>query len=89
MPKSTTNKPKPAPRLQRRYDPQRTSAPSSAPPEMIPLVEAGWMLKALALVVFAAFLCAYATICVLFSHTQWQLVLHPSRTVATTPASRA
>ena len=83
MPKSTTNKPKPSPRLQPRYDPQR----GSAPPEMIPLVEVGWMLKALAVVVFAAFLCAYATICVLFSHTQWQLVLHPSRTVTTTPAS--
>jgi hypothetical protein len=54
---------------------------------MIPLVEVGWILKALAVVVVAAFLCAYATICVLFSHSQWQLVLHPSRTVATTPAS--
>jgi fermentation-respiration switch protein FrsA (DUF1100 family) len=72
-----------APRLAPRYDPQR----GSAPPEMIPLVEVAWILKALAVVVFAAFLCAYATICVLFSHTQWQLVLHPSRTVATTPAS--
>jgi hypothetical protein len=54
---------------------------------MIPLVEVGWILKALASVAFAAFLCAYATICVLFARTQWQLVLHPSRTVATTPAS--
>jgi hypothetical protein len=54
---------------------------------MIPLVEVGWILKALAVVAVAAFLCAYATICILFSHTQWQLVLHPSRTVATTPAS--
>jgi fermentation-respiration switch protein FrsA (DUF1100 family) len=83
MPKSTPNKPKPSPRLQPRYDPQR----GSAPPEMIPLVEVGWILKALAVVVVAAFLCAYATICVLFSHSQWQLVLHPSRTVAATPAS--
>jgi pimeloyl-ACP methyl ester carboxylesterase len=54
---------------------------------MIPLVEVAWILKALAAVVLVALLCAYATICVLFSHAQWQLVLHPSRTVATTPAS--
>jgi pimeloyl-ACP methyl ester carboxylesterase len=54
---------------------------------MIPLVEVGWILKALAVVVVAAFLCAYTTICILFSRTQWQLVLHPSRTVTTTPAS--
>jgi pimeloyl-ACP methyl ester carboxylesterase len=54
---------------------------------MIPLVEVAWILKALAAVFVVALLCAYATICVLFSHAQWQLVLHPSRTVATTPAS--
>ncbi len=54
---------------------------------MIPLVEVTWILKALAAVVLVALLCAYATICVLFSKGQWQLVLHPSRTVTTTPAS--
>ncbi|MGA7155656.1 MAG: alpha/beta hydrolase [Acidobacteriaceae bacterium] len=71
------------PRLVPRYDPQR----GNAPPEMIPLVEMGWILKALAVVFFVAFLCAYATICILFSRSQWQLVLHPSHTVSTTPAS--
>jgi uncharacterized protein len=54
---------------------------------MLPLVEVAWILKALAAVVIVALICAYATICVLFSHAQWQLVLHPSRTVATTPAA--
>ena len=54
---------------------------------MIPLVEVSWILKALAVVVLVALLCAYITMCVLFSHGQWQLVLHPSRTVAATPAS--
>jgi uncharacterized protein len=54
---------------------------------MIPLVEVAWVLKALAAVVLVALLCAYTTLCVLFSHGQWQLVLHPSRTVAATPAS--
>jgi len=87
MPKNPSVRPdqslKPT-RLAPRYDPQR----GSKPPEMIPLVEAGWILKALAAVFVVAFLCAYATICVLFSRSQWQLVLHPSRTVATTPAAR-
>ena len=74
--------PKP-PRLQARYDPQR----GSAPPEMIPLVEVGWILKALAAVFAVALLCSYLTLCILFSRSQWQLVLHPSHAVATTPAS--
>ncbi len=72
-----------SPRLVPRYDPQR----GSAPPDMIPLVEVAWILKALAVVVLVALLCAYTTVCILFSKGQWQLVLHPSRTVATTPAS--
>ncbi|MGA8939828.1 MAG: hypothetical protein WB439_11760, partial [Acidobacteriaceae bacterium] len=82
MPKNsnpTKPRPKPSsnqPRLVPRYDPQR----GNAPPEMIPLVELGWILKALAIVFFVAFLCAYATICILFSRSQWQLVLHPSHT---------
>lgn len=32
-------------------------------------------------------LCAYLTVCGLFYVQQWQLVLHPSRTVARTPAA--
>ena len=74
--------PKP-PRLAPRYNPQR----GDAPPEMIPLVEVGWILKALAAVFAVALLCSYLTLCALFSHGQWQLVLHPSHTVDTTPAS--
>jgi hypothetical protein len=54
---------------------------------MIDLVEVRWILTALAAVFAVALLCAYTTICVLFSHSQWQLVLHPQRTVAATPSS--
>ena len=82
-PQPRPTQPPKSPRLAPRYDPQR----GSAPPEMIPLVEVTWILKALAAVFLVALLCAYATICILFSKSQWQLVLHPSRTVATTPAS--
>jgi hypothetical protein len=90
MPKNpnlrSTQSSKPA-RVAPRYDPQRDNTPGSAPPEMIPLVEVGWILKAMGAVVLVALLCAYVTMCVLFSHGQWQLVLHPTRTIAVTPAS--
>jgi pimeloyl-ACP methyl ester carboxylesterase len=47
------------------------------PPEV---VEGAWLLKAFAVVVIAALLCTYATLCILFSKSQWQLVLHPVQT---------
>jgi len=45
------------------------------------VVDPVWLLKALALLFFAAFLCGYLTLCVLFYQGQWQLVLHPTRSV--------
>lgn len=51
------------------------------------LIDPRWILKALAATLAVALLFAYATLCLLFYQGQWQLVLHPSRTVATTPAS--
>jgi hypothetical protein len=80
---SSKQKAKQPPRQQARYDPQR----GSNPPEMIELVEVGWILKALGGVLAVALLCAYATICILFSRSQWQLVLHPKHTVTATPSS--
>jgi pimeloyl-ACP methyl ester carboxylesterase len=70
-------------RQQPRLDPNR----GTNPPEMIDLVDPGWILKALGGMLALGILCAYITLCVIFSHAQWQLVLHPSRTVATTPAA--
>jgi pimeloyl-ACP methyl ester carboxylesterase len=75
--------PRKARRQQARFDPNR----GSAAPEMIDLVDAGWILKALGGVLLFALLCAYATMCVVFHYNQWQLVLHASRTVAVTPAA--
>jgi len=75
-------KPKPR-RQQARFDPNR----GSKPPEMVEMVEGVWILKALGAVLGFGLLCAYVTLCVLFAHTQWQLVLRPSRTVSATPAS--
>lgn len=70
-------------RQQPRLDPNR----GTNPPEMIDLVDPGWILKALGGMLALGILCAYITLCVIFSHAQWQLVLHPTRTVATTPAA--
>ena len=33
-------------------------------------------------------MCAYATLCLLFYQGQWQMVLHPARSVAVSPANR-
>jgi len=51
------------------------------------LVDPRWLLKALAIVFAAALLCAWGTLWLLYYQGQWQIVLHPSRTVSTTPAS--
>lgn len=65
------------------------SAPRTPPGREPPLevVDPKWLLKALAICVFAAMICAYGTLCVLFYQGRWQLVLHPSHAVDRTPAS--
>jgi uncharacterized protein len=70
-------------RQQARFDPNR----GSKPPEMVDLIEGAWILKALGGVIGLALVCAYVCVCALFWYGQWQLVLHPSRTVSVTPAS--
>ena len=72
---------------QRKPQPPRPASsrvPQSQSPQ---LIDPRWILKALAAVFAVALLFSYATLCLLFYQGQWQLVLHPSRTVATTPAS--
>jgi pimeloyl-ACP methyl ester carboxylesterase len=45
-----------------------------------------WLLSALAIVLGAAVICAYVTLCLLFYQGSWQLTFHPSRTVSTMPS---
>jgi uncharacterized protein len=45
------------------------------------------MAAAITIVLVAAAVCVYATLCLLFYQGQWQLVLHPSRNITATPAS--
>jgi hypothetical protein len=74
--------------------PAKSSGRKQPPPGWIdplrpqqPLVSGRWILSALAITVIAAALCAYGALCLLFYQGQWQMVFHPSRTVAATPAS--
>jgi uncharacterized protein len=63
--------------------PLRPLPPRNEAPEIVNPI---WLLKALAVCVIAALLCAYATLCFLFYQGDWQLVLHPSHVVDRTPA---
>jgi pimeloyl-ACP methyl ester carboxylesterase len=51
------------------------------------LVDPRFLLKALAGVIIVSLILAYITLCVIFSHSQWQLFLQPSRSVTKTPMS--
>jgi hypothetical protein len=76
----------PAPRKRNSSPPpQRTPRNTASQSKRPELVDPRWILKALGIVLFVALLCAWGTLCLLWYQGQWQLVLRPSRTVATTP----
>lgn len=51
-------------------------------------VSGRWLAWGVLAVVGMAFVCAYATLCLLFYQGQWQLVLHPSNAITVTPAAQ-
>jgi pimeloyl-ACP methyl ester carboxylesterase len=69
----------------------RRNTTNSAPrPHPFPpgeVVELSWILKAGAITVGVALLCAFVLLSFVFSRTQWQFVLHPVHTVTATPTS--
>ncbi len=65
----------------------RTPPRRNPPKPALEVVDPRWLLKALAICVFAALICAYAALCLLFYQGRWQLVLHPSHIVDRSPAS--
>ncbi len=77
-PPPAQSKTRPAPRV------ASSSHSSASAPE---LVDPRWLFKALGLVFAVALLLSYGALCLLYYQGQWQLVLHPSRAVSTTPAS--
>ncbi len=67
-------------RSKQQASPQQPGAPIT--------ISGRWLAKALLIVIAAAALCAYGTLCLLFYQGQWQMMLHPSRTVNATPAQQ-
>jgi hypothetical protein len=51
-------------------------------------VSGRWLAGAVAVALAAAALCAYATLGLLFYQGQWQLVLHPVKTISATPQAK-
>lgn len=47
-----------------------------------------WLAGALGVALIAAAVCAYATLALLFYQGQWQLVLHPAKTISATPRAK-
>ena len=69
--------------------PQRQPPPGWVDPlrQQQPLVSGRWLLRAFLIVLGAALVCAYLTVCLLFYQGQWQIVFQPSRTITATPAN--
>jgi hypothetical protein len=63
--------------------PDKRAAPLPNPPEVVSPI---WLVKAIAVTIFAALFCGYLTFCWLFYQGQWQLVLHPARTASSPPS---
>jgi pimeloyl-ACP methyl ester carboxylesterase len=61
---------------------KHTSQPAPQPEVVDPI----WLVKAIAFTVLAALFCGYLTFCFLFYQGQWQIVLHPTRTVTRPPS---
>ncbi len=62
----------------------RDAAAKHSKPE---LVSGRWLLTAVSIVVAAAAACGWLVLCLLFWQGGWQLLYHPSATIARTPAS--
>jgi pimeloyl-ACP methyl ester carboxylesterase len=63
---------------------RKESNQASTSPEQ--LISGKWLLSALGIVIGAALISAYATLCLLFYQGSWQLIFHPSRTISATPS---
>jgi len=58
-----------------------------SPKAPVEIVDPVWLIRALAISLAAALLCAWLTACLLFYQGAWQLVLQPSHTLDRTPAN--
>lgn len=67
---------------------QRVSLNVMQPDPAFPNVPLRWLLRAFALTLLVVIACAWLLLCFLFWQGSWQLLYHPSRVVAATPADR-
>lgn len=81
-PSSTIRHPNPPRGATRRAG--SASGSKASPP---PTVSGRWLLGAIAVAIFAALVCAWGTLCLLFWQGSWQLLYHPASAVTRTPAS--
>ena len=81
MPKPQRQKPEGTPASK-----ARAAGSSHALQPQQELISGKWLLSALGIVLGAALICAYSTLCLLFYQGSWQLIFHPSHTVSATPA---
>jgi uncharacterized protein len=56
-------------------------------PGELPIVSGRWILGALLIVLGAALLCAWGTLCLLYWQGSWQLLYHPKAEITRTPAA--
>lgn len=78
--------------MAKKHQPKPTGKLSRSAPHALhkmppPVIGGRWLAWALLITLAVAALCAYATLCLLFYQGQWQLVLHPARTITAIPAS--
>jgi hypothetical protein len=84
MPKRSTPRPQPA--SSRQPTAYRPPPPNSQyGTQTFDPIDPRWLLNAFGAAIIFAIFCAWLLVCFVFTRTQWQYVLHPSRTIELTP----
>jgi hypothetical protein len=74
--------------LGNKNQPVQTARPSTAASGEPIAVSGRWLVGALGAVLLLALVCAYATLALLFYQGQWQLILHPAKSIAAMPRAK-
>jgi uncharacterized protein len=86
LPKQRTKPRLHPPASRKRPASERAGKSTPAPSEPRPTVSGRWLIKAVAISILGAAFCCWAVLCLLFWQGSWQLLYHPARTIARTPA---
>lgn len=66
---------------------KRTPGGAASRASAPPIVSVRWLLGGIGIALVAALICTWGTLCILFWQGSWQLLYHPTSTIAQTPAS--